>query len=41
VIDTASNARIQSIEVGIEPVSVAVRPDGYRCGLNHVLTRTA
>jgi YVTN family beta-propeller protein len=37
VIDTATNLRIQSIEVGLEPVSVAVRPDGLQVWVaNHV-----
>ena len=37
VVDTATNARIQSIAVGLEPVSVAVRPDGLQVWVsNHV-----
>jgi YVTN family beta-propeller protein len=37
VIDTASNAWIETIPVGMEPVSVAVRPDGLQVWVsNHV-----
>ncbi|UCE85728.1 MAG: beta-propeller fold lactonase family protein [Deltaproteobacteria bacterium] len=37
VIDTATNQRIATIEVGIDPVSVAVRPDGNELWVaNHV-----
>jgi YVTN family beta-propeller protein len=37
VVDTATNARIQTIEVGMEPVAVAVRPDGLQVWVsNHV-----
>jgi YVTN family beta-propeller protein len=37
VVDTATNARIQMIDVGLEPVSVAVRPDGLQVWVaNHV-----